>query len=148
MLLYGKPLHGVPQTWELINRDRAQSQAAQGIKQIALENPYILKLIMGQHGSKSSIEARVVFQRVAVDIESSKRMDEESSSPNSVRIQKKMECRPKSTSPNFSDRVLVPEKCQGRCWSQSRWDPDELEYVMDNPTGGVWVKSKERWTRS
>lgn len=148
MLVYGKPLYSVPQTWELINRDRAQTQAARGINQlISLENPYILKLIMGQHGSKSSIEARVVFQRFAVDIESSTRMDE-SSSPNSVRIQKKMESRPKSTSPNFSSRALIPEKCQGRCWSQSRWDLDELEYVMDNPTGGVWVKSKERWTSS
>lgn len=98
---------------------------------------------MGQQGSKSSIEARVVFQRL--DTESSTRMDE-SSSPTSVRIQKKMNN--KSASPSFSGRLLAPEKCQRKCCSGSRGDPDELEYVMDDPTGGVWVKSKERWTRS
>lgn len=99
---------------------------------------------MGQHGSKSPIEARVVFQRAGFDSEPSERMDE-SSSPTSVRIQKRVD---NKSSPNSRSRTLVPEKCQGRRWSQSRGDPDELEYVLDDPTGGVWVKSKERWTRS
>lgn len=91
---------------------------------------------MGQQGSKSAIEARVVFQRTGTDPAGIK-MDN-SPSPTSVRIQKRVDCR--SASPNFSN----PEKR----WSQCRNDAEGLEYVMDNPTGGVWVKSKERWTRS
>lgn len=75
---------------------------------------------MGQQGSKSAIEARVVFQRTGTD-------------PAGIKMDN-------SPSPNFSN----PEKR----WSQCRNDAEGLEYVMDNPTGGVWVKSKERWTIS
>lgn len=95
---------------------------------------------MGHQVSKSSVESRVVFQRVGTEAMSNK-MDEPSS-PASVRIQKKVVSQ--SASPSSSSRALALEKC----WSPCRGDAGGLEYVMDNPTGGVWVKSKERWTRS
>ncbi|CAL1579713.1 unnamed protein product [Knipowitschia caucasica] len=37
--------------------------------------------------------------------------------------------------------------CAEEKWHQQRNETEGLEYVMDNPTGGVWVKSTERWTR-
>lgn len=93
---------------------------------------------MGQHGSKSSVEARVIFQRESAEM--CQRTDE-CSTPASVRFQKKV-----NSQVHSSSRSL--EKSSPRLWSKSRLDSEGLVYVMDNPTGGVWVKPEEKWTRS
>ncbi|KAF6726007.1 hypothetical protein FQA47_005466 [Oryzias melastigma] len=93
---------------------------------------------MGQHGSKPSFEARVIFQR-------SEETDSCSSPAPVVRIQKK------ASTPTacFCPSARVPEKSSPHSsWPQSRRDAGALVYVMDNPTGGVWVKPREKWTRS
>lgn len=95
---------------------------------------------MGQQASKSSIEARVIFQREDMY----QRMD--ACSPASVvRIQKKVSSQ--SAGLRSSPRALE-KSTQHSSWTQSRCDADGLVYVLDNPTGGVWVKPGEKWTRS
>ncbi|KAK9539197.1 hypothetical protein VZT92_004319 [Zoarces viviparus] len=98
---------------------------------------------MGQQGSKSSIEARVVFQRVgAADM--CEKTDACCSPASVVRIQKKVPGQ--AACPRSSPRPL--EKSAAHSWTQSRSDTEGLVYVMDNPTGGVWVKPGEKWTRT
>lgn len=98
---------------------------------------------MGQQGSKSPIEARVIFQRVGT-VDMYQRIGECCSTPSIVRIQKKVTSQ--SASPDSSPRPI--EKSTTNSWSQSRGDTGGLVYVMDNPTGGVWVKPGEKWTRT
>lgn len=97
---------------------------------------------MGQHGSKSSIEARVIFQRAgAVDMY--QKTDACATPASVVRIQKKVTTQAVCLhSPQWA-----PEKSTPHSWQQSRRDTG-LVYVMDNPTGGVWVKPEEKWGRS
>lgn len=98
---------------------------------------------MGQQGSKSSIEARVIFQRVgAADM--CPKTDAFSTPASVVHIQKKVGSQPACL--HSSARTL--EKSAPHSWPQSRCDTGGLVYVMDNPTGGVWVKPGETWTRS
>ncbi|CAJ1072192.1 ADP-ribosylation factor-like protein 14 [Xyrichtys novacula] len=85
---------------------------------------------MGQHGSKSTIEARVIFQRGGSEDMSPKR-DACSTPASVVRIQKKV-----NSQVHSSNRSL--EKSSPHSWSLSRRDSEGLVYVMDNPTGGVW----------
>lgn len=98
---------------------------------------------MGHQGSKSSIEARVIFQRVgAADM--IQKTDACSTPASVVRIQKKATSQ--STCLHSSD--WAPEKSTLHSWTQSRGDTGGLVYVMDDPTGGVWVKPREKWSRS
>lgn len=97
---------------------------------------------MGQHGSKSSFEARVIFQRAE---ETCERTDSCSTPAPVVRIQRE------ASTPTacFCSSARVPEKSSPHSsWPHSRRDAGALVYVMDNPTGGVWVKPREKWTRS
>lgn len=97
---------------------------------------------MGQQGSKSTIEARVIFQRVgAVDM--CQKTDACSTPASVVRIQKRVN----SEAACLHSSTPTLEKSTPHAWPQSRCDTG-LVYVMDNPTGGVWVKPGEKWTRS
>ncbi|KAL7386403.1 hypothetical protein ABVT39_007816 [Epinephelus coioides] len=96
---------------------------------------------MGQHGSKSSIEARVIFQRFG-EVDMYQRIDASCTPAPVVRIQKKVISQ--SACVHSSSRALE----KSTSWSQSRGDAGGLVYVMDNPTGGVWVKPGEKWARS
>lgn len=98
---------------------------------------------MGHQGSKSSVEARVIFQRVDM-VDKFQQTDACAPSASVVRIQKKV-----TSQSNFRhspDRAV--QKSAPHSWPQSRRDAVGLVYVMDNPTGGVWVKPTEKWTRS
>lgn len=97
---------------------------------------------MGQQGSKSSIEARVIFQRVGA-VDACQKTDACSTPASVVRIQKKVAGQ---ACLHSSPRPL--EKSSPHTWPQSRGDTGGLVYVMDNPTGGVWMKPGENWTRS
>lgn len=98
---------------------------------------------MGQHGSKSTLEARVIFQRVgAVDMH--QKSDLCSTPASVVRIQRKVT----GQAPCFHSSTRSLEKSTPHSWPQSRCDAGGLVYVMDNPTGGVWVKPGEKWSRS
>lgn len=98
---------------------------------------------MGQYGSKSSVEARVIFQRCCPDDMSLK--EDPYSSPSSVvHIQRKVPSPATCIRPN----ARTAEKSSPQSRPLSRRDTDGLVYVMDNPTGGVWVKPREKWTRS
>lgn len=98
---------------------------------------------MGQQGSKSTIEARVVFQRIG-GADMCQKTDACSTPASVVRIQKKVTNQ--AACLHSSTRSL--EKSTIHSWPQSRSDNRELEFVMDNPTGGVWVKPGEKWSRS
>ncbi|KAK5859939.1 hypothetical protein PBY51_021455 [Eleginops maclovinus] len=98
---------------------------------------------MGQQGSKSPIEARVIFQRVGT-VDTYQRIDECCATASIVRIQKKVTSQ--SACPDTSP--LAMEKSTAHSWSQTRGDTGGLVYVMDNPTGGVWVKPGEKWART
>lgn len=97
---------------------------------------------MGQHGSKSTIEARVVFHRVGADV--CRGTDACSTPAPVVHIQKKGTGQP--ACPHSPARAQ--DKSTPHSWPQGRRDSGGLVYVMDNPTGGVWVKPRENWTRS
>ncbi|KAG7525638.1 hypothetical protein JOB18_029879 [Solea senegalensis] len=104
-------------------------------------NSVTLCTSMGQQGSKSSVETRVFFHRV-VTVDMDQRTDVCSASL--VHIQKKVT----TQSICLQSSTRAPEKSPSRSWLQSRCDNSGLVYVMDNPTGGVWVKPEENWTRS
>lgn len=93
---------------------------------------------MGQHSSKSSIKARIIFQRV-VEADMFQKTDTYSTNVSAARIQKKVASRLSCLqSCNWAtDKSTIPR-------SESRADSEGLVYVMDNPTGGVWVKPRER----
>lgn len=88
---------------------------------------------MGQQGSKPAVDARVIFQRAGASDACER--DERCSPASVVRIQKKV------TNLHSSPGAL--SRTQGRCDTGGG-----LVYVMDNPTGGVWVKPGEKWTRT
>ncbi len=98
---------------------------------------------MGQQGSKSAIEARVIFQRVG-GVDMCQKTDACCTPASVVRIQKRVT---NQTACLHSSNRSV-EKSAAHSWPQSRSDSGGLVYVMDNPTGGVWVKPEEKWTRS
>lgn len=98
---------------------------------------------MGQHGSKASIEARVVFQRGGA-VELCQKTDTCSTPAPVVRIQRKVS--PQAACPHSA--VRPAEKSTPHSWPQSCCDTGGLVYVMDNPTGGVWVKPEGKWNRS
>ena len=93
---------------------------------------------MGQQGSKSSVEARVLFHRIGA-ADTYQRIDARSTPPSAVHIQRKVT--------NHSSARAV-DRSTSHPWPQSRCDTGGLVYVMDNPTGGVWVKPGQKWTRS
>lgn len=97
---------------------------------------------MGQHGSKQSIEARVIFQRIGAG-DLYQRTDVCSTPASVVRIQKKVP----SQSVCLQCSTSAPDKITAHSWPQSRCYTGGLVYVMDNPTGGVWVKPGEQLTR-
>lgn len=98
---------------------------------------------MGQQGSKSSIEARVIFQRVG-SVDLCQKTDACFTPAFVVHIQKKVTSQ--SACLHSSSRAL--EKSTPHNRPQSRCDTGGLVYVMDNPTGGVWVKPGEKRTSS
>ena len=84
------------------------------------------------------MEARVIFHRVGA-------ADMYHRTDSVVTIQKKAPGQ--SVSPRSAARAL--EKSTPHPWPlRSRCDAAGLVYVMDNPTGGVWVKPGQNWTRS
>lgn len=95
---------------------------------------------MGQHGSRSAIEARVIFQRDGAE-DMCQKTDVCSTPASVARFQEKVNHHLHS-----SNRSL--ERSSPHTWSHSRRNSGGLVYVMDNPTGGVWVKPEEKWTRS
>lgn len=100
---------------------------------------------MGQQGSKSSVEARALFHRVgAPDKRNSvyQKRNPSCAPVSNIRLHKKM------TGPSAFPRSTGRElgKTRPHSWHHSRRDNGALVYVMDNPTGGVWVKPTE--TRS
>lgn len=101
------------------------------------------KYNMGQQGSKSSIEARVIFHSVGT-VDMYQRIDACCTPSSVVHIQKKVTSQPACL--QSSPRAI--EKSTPHSWTQSRCDAGGLVYVMDNPTGGVWVKPGENWLRS
>ena len=40
------------------------------------------------------------------------------------------------------------ERRRPNSWHHSHRETTGLVYVMDDPTGGVWMKPRETWTRS
>lgn len=94
---------------------------------------------MGQQNSKSTAEDRSILHHVDV-VDECQRKDASSSQASVFHMQKKMNtvhCSPRTR-----------ERSAGYPWPQSRCDAGGLVYVMDNPTGGVWVKPEQKWTRS
>lgn len=96
---------------------------------------------MGQQNSKSTTEDRCILYHVDVVDECQRKDACSSFSHASVfHMQKRM------NSLHSSPRTR--EKSAVYPWPQSRCDDGGLVYVMDNPTGGVWVKPGQKWTRS
>lgn len=99
---------------------------------------------MGQQSSKTTIEAQVIFHRLATQHICQKR--DACFAPNPVvHTKRKLTCH-SACHRGSSARLL--EKSTINSWPQSQCDADGLVYVMDNPTGGVWVKPEGKWTRS
>lgn len=99
---------------------------------------------MGQQSSKTTVEAQVIFQRLATQDICQKRSVCLASNP-AVHSKRKLACH-SACHHGSSARLL--EKTTIHSWPQSRRDAGGLVYVMDNPTGGVWVKPEGKWTRS
>lgn len=98
---------------------------------------------MGQHGSKSSIEARAIFQSDgAADM--CQKADTCSTPGSVVRFQKRVT----NQSACLHSSPRTRQKSELDSWPLRRRDTGGLVYVMDNPTGGVWVKPEEKWSRS
>ncbi|MED6283308.1 hypothetical protein CHARACLAT_007428 [Characodon lateralis] len=85
---------------------------------------------MGQHWSKSSVEARVIFQRSSPEHVSLKE-DPCSTPPSVVRIQRKVP----SPATCIHPSARTAEKPSPQSWPLCRRDTEGLVYVMDNPTG-------------
>lgn len=86
------------------------------------------------------MEARVIFQNTG---EEETNLRGEAGGP-TVNIQKKVSSQACDRS---SPRQM--QKSTSQSWLHSSCDSSRgLVYVMDNPTGGVWVKPEENWTRS
>ena len=100
---------------------------------------------MGQHGSKSAIEARVFFQRAGT-VELRHERDTCCNTPSVVHSDKKKKMSAQAAAPRSPPRA--PERSTVPSWPGGRRDAGGLVYVMDNPTGGVWVKPGGKWTRS
>lgn len=94
---------------------------------------------MGQQNSKSIAEDRSVLHKVDA-VDECQRKDASFSQASVFNVQKKI------NSLHSSPRTR--ERSAGYAWPQSRCDAGGLVYVMDNPTGGVWVKPEQKWTRS
>lgn len=92
---------------------------------------------MGHQNSKSTAEERSILHHVDV-VEEQQRRNAPSSQASVFHT--------KINSLHSSPRT--GERSAGYAWSQSRCDAGGLVYVMDNPTGGVWVKPEQKWTRS
>lgn len=99
---------------------------------------------MGQYGSRSSVETRVIFQH-AVTEDTCPKTDACSMPTSVVHFQKRV-TPPASCAYHPPARAL--EKAVPHSWPPSHRDAGGLVYVMDNPTGGVWVKPKGIWTRT
>lgn len=95
---------------------------------------------MGQQSSKSTAEDRRILHHQDDAVDECRRKDTSSSQASVFHMQKKM------NSLHSSPRTR--EKSAGYPWPQNRCDAGGLVYVMDNPTGGVWVKPEQIWTRS
>lgn len=99
---------------------------------------------MGQYGSRSSVETRVIFQH-AVTEDACPKTDACSTPTSVVHFQKRVTLPASCT---YHPSARAPEKVVPHSWPPSHRDAGGLVYVMDNPTGGVWVKPKEIWTRT
>ncbi|CAL8370100.1 unnamed protein product [Boreogadus saida] len=99
---------------------------------------------MGQHGSKSSMEERMLIQSLAS-------IDEQRVYLNEDTHDFKTHCLSSCTL-QMRGRPWDIQDREGRR-KHSPWqhrhstNTSGLVYVVDNPTGGVWVKPKERWNR-
>lgn len=87
---------------------------------------------MGQQSSKSTAEDRSVLHHV----------DDEDRLENPVFHSQKWKTHGLHPSPRTREASGVYPR------PRSRSDAGGLVYVMDNPTGGVWVKPEHKWTRS
>lgn len=94
---------------------------------------------MGQQTSKSTAEDRSILHHDD-GVDDCHRNDAPSSQASVFHTHKK------ANSLHPSPRTR--ERSAGYPWLQSRCDAGGLVYVMDNPTGGVWVKPEQKWTRS
>lgn len=93
---------------------------------------------MGQQNSKSTAEDRSILHHVDGEDEC-QRKDASSSQDSVFQMQKKVD--------SLQSSSRRRERSAGYPWPQSRCDAGGLVYVMDNPTGGVWVKPEQKWTR-
>lgn len=94
---------------------------------------------MGQQNSKTTAEDRSILHRDD-GAEECPREDASSSQASFFHTQKKVN--------TLHSSPRARERSAGYPWPQSRCDAGGLVYVMDNPTGGVWVKPEHKWTRS
>lgn len=94
---------------------------------------------MGQQTSKSTAEDRSILHHDD-EVDDCQRKDAPSCQASVFHAHKK------ANSLHPSPRTR--ERSAGYPWPQSRCDAGGLVYVMDNPTGGVWVKPEQKWTRS
>lgn len=94
---------------------------------------------MGQHNSKSTAEERSILHHDGAEAEC-QRKDACCSQASVSHMQKKMN--------NLHHSPRTREKSAVYPWPQSRCDAGGLVYVVDSPTGGVWVKQEQKWTRS
>lgn len=94
---------------------------------------------MGQQNSKSTAEDRSSLHH-GDEVDESQRKDACSFQASVFHLQKKMN--------SLHNSPRTREKSAVYHWPQSRCDAGGLVYVMDNPTGGVWVKPEQKWTRS
>ncbi|KAJ3594864.1 hypothetical protein NHX12_004169 [Muraenolepis orangiensis] len=99
---------------------------------------------MGQHGSKSPmLDRRVLLQLTVVD------------EPRVSLYETIHESKTHGGSPWAVDRFQHWEKKNHNRAHSSPWSHGPchnnphggLVFVVDNPTGGVWVKPKDRWNR-
>lgn len=94
---------------------------------------------MGQQNSKSTAEERSILHHDGAVAECHKK-DTCCSQASVFHMQKKMN--------NLHHSPRTREKPAVYPWPQSRSDDWGLVYVVDSPTGGVWVKQEQKWTRS
>lgn len=92
---------------------------------------------MGQQNSKSTAEDRSILDQVD-GVHECQRRDASSSQASVFHMERKMD--------SLHSSPRRRERSAGYPWPQS--DVGGLVYVMDNPTGGVWVKPEQKWTRS
>lgn len=103
---------------------------------------------MGQRGSKPTVvEVWELFQCFGAQAPVKRnsvyqKMNESSTRALTIRFQETVKRPDLSYDAGIHERSTRPHS-----WHYSRRDTG-LVYVMDDPTGGVWMKPREKWTRS